>query len=157
MKNKTVFDVPLWHSGLKIFHCHHSGLGCYCGMGLICVLETSTCHRFSPKKDSLVYLYFSFAIKRASVPYLKKNPSYTHTPQNEMAEYKLEKTFSLFSYPFQISESYSLKPCILKEENLPLTVQFIIISSFLPNPVSLAISISYLAILFDFILPFLFL
>lgn len=65
---------------------------------------------------------------------------YTHTPQDRMTEY--EETLNLFSYSLQISESYCHMSSIL-----PLTVQ-LVISSFLPKPQSLAITVSYLAILF---------
>ena len=42
---KYTEGVPLWHSRLRIQHCHHSGLGCCCGAGLIPGLWTSTCCR----------------------------------------------------------------------------------------------------------------
>ena len=42
--------VPLWCSGLRIWHCYYNGLGrCY-GVGSIPGLGTSTCHRCGQKK-----------------------------------------------------------------------------------------------------------
>ena len=43
------WGVPLWHSGLKVQHCHYSGLGCYRVMGSIPSLSTFTCLRHSQK------------------------------------------------------------------------------------------------------------
>lgn len=82
-----------------------------------------------------------FSIIITKVQYLKRNPLlHTHTHQDRMTEY--EGTLNLFSYSLQISESYCHMSCIL-----PLTVQ-LVVSSFLPKPESLAITVSYLAILF---------
>ena len=67
---------------------------------------------------------------------------HTHRSHNEMADDKVEETFRFFNYSLQISESYCHMSSIL-----PLTVQ-LVISSFLPKPQSLAITVSYLAILF---------
>ena len=32
---KKAQEVPLWRSGLRIWHCPNCGAGCNCGMGLI--------------------------------------------------------------------------------------------------------------------------
>ena len=42
--------VPLWHSRLRIWHCHSSCSGHCCGTGLIPGLRTSTCCGSSQKK-----------------------------------------------------------------------------------------------------------
>ena len=42
--------VPLWHSGLRIQHCHCSGLDHCCGPGSLPGPRTSTCCRQSQKK-----------------------------------------------------------------------------------------------------------
>ena len=42
--------VPLWHRGLRIWHCHYSSLVCCCGRGFIPGWRTSTCHRHRQKK-----------------------------------------------------------------------------------------------------------
>ena len=47
------FGVPLWCSGLRIQHCHCSGSGHCCDLGLIPGLGTSTCHRCGQRNCSL--------------------------------------------------------------------------------------------------------
>ena len=42
--------VLLWHSRLRIWHCHCSGLGHHCGMGSIPGPGTSTCLGVAKKK-----------------------------------------------------------------------------------------------------------
>ena len=34
-KKKTQQEVPMWNSGLRIWHCHICGAGCNCGAGSI--------------------------------------------------------------------------------------------------------------------------
>ena len=43
-KKKKIPGVSLWHSQLRIWHCHCSGSGHCCGMGLILGPGTSACH-----------------------------------------------------------------------------------------------------------------
>ena len=43
------FEVPLWHSGLRIQDYHYSSSGHCCGVGLIPGPGTSTCHGNSQK------------------------------------------------------------------------------------------------------------
>ena len=40
----------LWHSRLRIWHCHCNSSGCCCGVGLIPDLEISTCCEHSQKE-----------------------------------------------------------------------------------------------------------
>ena len=42
--------LTLWHSGLRIQHCHCNSLGCCCGMGSVPGLGTSACLRHGQKK-----------------------------------------------------------------------------------------------------------
>ena len=44
--------VPLWHSRLRIWHCHCSSLDHCCGSGSILGLGTSICHGHSPKNKT---------------------------------------------------------------------------------------------------------
>ena len=54
LNNKLLFKrkrgAALWCSGLRIQHCHCSGVGHCHGMGLIPGLGTSTCYRCGKKK-----------------------------------------------------------------------------------------------------------
>ena len=43
--------VLMWHSELRILHCHCKGLGRCCGVGSIPGPGTSTCYRHSQKKN----------------------------------------------------------------------------------------------------------
>ena len=45
--------VPLWLSGLRIWHCHYSGSDHCCGVGLIPGLGTFACHGHGQKKKKL--------------------------------------------------------------------------------------------------------
>ena len=45
-----VAGVPLWHSGLRIWHCHCSSLGHCSGVSLIPGLGTYICYAYSLKK-----------------------------------------------------------------------------------------------------------
>ena len=45
---KCIIGVLLWHSGLRIQHCHCCGTGSVPGLGI------STCHRHVRKKKSLI-------------------------------------------------------------------------------------------------------
>ena len=47
---KNELGVPLWCSGLRIQHCHFSGLCGFCGMGSIPGPGTSKCHEHGQKK-----------------------------------------------------------------------------------------------------------
>ena len=47
---RAIKEVLLWHSGLRIWHCHYSGSGCCCGVGLIPGLGTSACRGSGQKK-----------------------------------------------------------------------------------------------------------
>ena len=51
-KNKQAknLGVLLWHSRLRIQHCHHSNFGCHCGLTSISALGTSTHHGLERKK-----------------------------------------------------------------------------------------------------------
>ena len=44
-------EVPLWYSGLRIQHCHCSGLSC-CGVGLILGLGIFYMPQAQPKKQN---------------------------------------------------------------------------------------------------------
>lgn len=85
-------------------------------------------------------------IKIASVYYLKEKPFFyphTHTyPRMKWQTVKVEETFRFLLTLFRFLNLYCHMSCML-----PLTVQ-LVVSSFLPKPESLAITVSYLAILF---------
>ena len=49
---KHIVEVPMWHSGLKIWHCCSCGTGCDCSTVLIPSPGTSTCCSCRKKKKS---------------------------------------------------------------------------------------------------------
>ena len=51
---KGKIGVLLWCSGLRIQHCHGSGLNCCCGTGLILGSGTFTCHGCGQIKESRI-------------------------------------------------------------------------------------------------------
>ena len=51
VKEYKRYGVPLWHSRLRIQHCHCSNSGHCCGMGLLPGMETSPCHGCGQKKS----------------------------------------------------------------------------------------------------------
>ena len=63
-KRFKILEFPLWCSGLRIWHCHCSGLDCCCGAGLIPGLGISTCRGCSQKKFRIfkyeIFVCFSF-------------------------------------------------------------------------------------------------
>ena len=50
MIKNPIPEVVLWHIGLRIWHCHFSGTGHYCGMGLIPGPGISTNHGHSQRE-----------------------------------------------------------------------------------------------------------
>ena len=44
-------EFPLWHSGLRVWHCHCCGIGCNCSSSSVASLGTSICHRCSYLKS----------------------------------------------------------------------------------------------------------
>lgn len=57
MHHNTSHGVLLWHRGLRVQHCHYSGLGHCCGMSSVFHLGTSTCH--GPKKQNQKAISYS--------------------------------------------------------------------------------------------------
>ena len=47
---KLKLGVPLWHSGLRTWHCHCNSLGHCCGVGLIPGPGISLCHGHRQKR-----------------------------------------------------------------------------------------------------------
>ena len=59
LKKCIFLGIPLWHSGLSIWHRHCSSLGCSCGTGSIPDLGTSTSLTWSKNyEQSLIKKYF---------------------------------------------------------------------------------------------------
>lgn len=50
-----IWGVLLWHSRLRMQHCHWRGLGCGCGMGSIPGSGTFICQGHSPKKKMFIW------------------------------------------------------------------------------------------------------
>lgn len=87
-KNNSV--VPLWHRGLRIWHCHCSTKGHCCDVGSIRGPGTSTCqgHGQTPKKEQLIvfpeikyfWMYllqvFKNVFKKSFLPRLRSQLSY---------------------------------------------------------------------------------
>ena len=55
MSSSRVF---LWHTGLRIWHCHCSSSGYCCGVGLIPSLGTSICCKCGQKKTQVANGYY---------------------------------------------------------------------------------------------------
>ena len=95
---KLFKGVPLWHSGLRIWHWHCCGSGCCCGTSLIPGPRTSMCHRYGQekkKKNCLTYLIFK------NICYVPKHISQNFFP------------YDLYEYPTQCTlENAAVDPRI---------------------------------------------
>ena len=60
---KFKVGVPLWHSRLRIRHCHCSGLGSSCHEGLIPGMGTSICRGGGQKKKKKKFRSYTIKVK----------------------------------------------------------------------------------------------
>lgn len=70
MKLKSL-GFPLWISGLRIWPCYCSGLGCCCGTGSIRGLGTSMCHECNQKTTKILKSLIKYYLLVISKEYLQ--------------------------------------------------------------------------------------
>ena len=94
---KSTLAVPLWSSGLRIWHCHCSSRGHCCGSGSIPGPGTSTCHGHGQKNKKE-----QNNLKRPPETFAEMNEAHELVPGNSVWE----------RVSHQVSSSF-LKICLL--------------------------------------------